>query len=371
MEKVVLGMSGGVDSSTSAQILINQGFNVIGVTLALCNDSLVNKEQRQATQTDIPVFERERGKRETVENNIQDARDTAKDMNLQHVVLDFKQAFQDKVIHEFISHYTSGKTPSPCVTCNKDVKFQELINYAKQIGANLVATGHYVRKIYNKNTKVNELHQGLFLHGDQSYFLAMLSQAQIDMLIFPLGEFKTKKETRELAKKLNIPTANKQSSQDICFTAKGGHAEFISKINPEYSKKGLIINTEGQVIGQHNGIIFYTVGQRRGLNIGHSEALYVIKIDTKTNTIIAGEEKFLYRKTFLLQDINWLHESKDINNYELEVKIRIGQQPVSAKLTKHNDKILVILSEHKKGIAPGQLCAFYEGSRVLGGGWIV
>lgn len=368
--KIVVGMSGGVDSSTTAKMLQKAGYEVIGLTLRLCNDDLVNTTKNEATQVDLNVSSRVRSKHEIPENHIRDAIDTADEMQINHVVLDYGKKFQDIVISEFISDYTQGRTPSPCVTCNRSVKFEELINYAKSINADKVATGHYVRKVFNDKTQTYELHRGEFHHGDQSYFLSMLTQEQIDMIEFPLGEFKTKKETRDLAEKLNVPTANKKASQDICFTAKKGHADFISKAQPSSSKEGLIINTEGKIIGKHKGIIHYTVGQRKGINISHSEPLYVIKIDAKSNTIVVGEEKYLYRKTFLLDKINWLHESKGIDNYKLDVKIRIGQNAVPATLKTHNDKVIVILEEPQKGIAPGQLCAFYENTRTLGGGWI-
>ncbi len=365
METIVVGMSGGVDSSTTAELLKKQGFNVIGLTLRLCNDDIVQKDDESEANIKL------KAKHEASETHIRDAKIVAEKMNIPHSVLDYGKKFHNIVIQDFINGYAEGRTPSPCILCNKYLKFHELINYADSINAKYVATGHYVKSIYNEKTQRRELHRGSFLHGDQSYFLATLSQDQINRLIFPLGDFETKKQTRELARELNVPTADKTASQDICFTAKHGHSEFISKVKPESIIEGNILSVDGKILGKHKGIINYTIGQRKGINISASTPLYTIQIDAKTNSIIVGEEKYLYRKTFLIKDINWLHENKDIDNYKLDVKIRIGQPPVAALLKRHDDKILVILDEPQKGIAPGQLCAFYENTRVLGGGWII
>lgn len=348
---IVVAMSGGVDSSVVAAMLKEQGHNVIGITLQLYDHGLaVQKKGACCAGQDI-----------------YDAKMVADSLNIPHYVFDYENLFKQQVIDDFADSYIRGETPLPCVKCNQSVKFKDLLAAAKQLGADALATGHYVQKII-KNGKA-ELHKGASLEKDQSYFLFATTSEQLDYLMFPLGN-QTKEETRKLAEKYGLKVANKPDSQDICFVPEGNYKEVISKIRPNSSKIGKFIHVDGYEIGEHKGIIHYTIGQRRGLDIAIGTPLYVIKIDSERNNVYVGPESYLFKKKFSLKGVNWIANDVEPHGAELTVKIRSGSQGSEAKLYHYNDIFEVELLEQQKAVTPGQACVFYQGTRLVGGGWI-
>lgn len=350
---IVVAMSGGVDSSAVAAMLHEQGYNVIGITLQLYDHGMaVGKKNACCAGQDI-----------------YDAKMVANKLGIPHYVLDYESKFKESVIDNFVDSYLQGETPLPCVQCNKSVKFRDLIKTAKELGAGQLATGHYVRKVNGDNGA--ELHTGLDPAKDQSYFLFTTTKEQLEYLSFPLGGL-TKDETRRLANKFGLEVANKPDSQDICFVLDGNYKNVINKIRPGSSESGKIIHVNGFELGEHRGIINYTIGQRRGLGIAYSEPLYVVKIDPKDNIVYVGPESALNAQEFIIKDVNWLaSEIKDNEKLEVAVKIRSTRPPRLAEISKFgNDKMKVKFLSEEKAVAPGQACVIYAGERVLGGGWI-
>ncbi|AFB21294.1 tRNA 2-thiouridine(34) synthase MnmA [Rickettsia canadensis] len=350
---IVVAMSGGVDSAAVAAMLHAQGYNVIGITLQLYDHGMaVGKKNACCAGQDI-----------------YDAKMVANKLGIPHYVLDYESKFKESVIDNFVDSYLQGETPLPCVQCNKSVKFKDLIKTAKELGAAQLATGHYVRKINGDNGA--ELHIGIDPAKDQSYFLFTTTKEQLDYLSFPLGWF-TKDETRKLASKFGLEVADKPDSQDICFVPDGNYKNVINKIRPGSSKKGKIIHVNGFELGEHSGIINYTIGQRRGLGIAYNEPLYVIKIDPNNNIVYVGPESALNMQEFIIKDVNWLaDEIKDNEKLEVAVKIRSTRLPSLAEISKlGDDKMKVKFLSEEKAVAPGQACVIYDGERVLGGGWI-
>ncbi|MCW9033108.1 MAG: tRNA 2-thiouridine(34) synthase MnmA [Rhodospirillales bacterium] len=352
--RVVVAMSGGVDSSVTAALLKEEGYDVIGVTLQLYDHGeAVSKPGACCAGQDI-----------------RDARRVAEAIGIPHYVLDFEEIFKQDVIEDFADSYVAGETPIPCVRCNQTVKFRDLLERAKQLEADLLVTGHYVG--WKMGSNGAELYRGADHGRDQSYFLFTTTQEQLDFLRFPLGEM-TKDETRVLAKKHGLPVASKPDSQDICFVPDGSYADVVSKLRPSAFKTGDIVNLEGEVLGQHKGIVHYTVGQRRGLGIGGGPILYVIRIDAKNNQVIVGSKEALERPGLTLHDVNWIGagESLPETGVTLQVKVRSLQPPVDAVVYgEEQGKARVEFKQPHVGIAPGQACVFYDDDRVLGGGWI-
>lgn len=350
---VVVAMSGGVDSSVVAAMLHQAGHKVIGITLQLYDHGLALKKKGACCAG----------------QDIYDARIVADTLGFPHYIFDYESKFKQRVIDDFADSYIRGETPLPCVRCNQSVKFTDLLKAAKELNADALATGHYVRKIVNNN--ISELHKGISEEKDQSYFLFSTTQEQLDYLMFPLGGY-TKAQTRQLAKEFNLEVADKPDSQDICFVPEGNYRDIINKIRPEASKPGRFIHTDGYDLGEHKGIINYTIGQRKGLGLASKEPLYVIKIDPETNTVYVGAKSSLVKSRFLLKDTNWLASDRDIDNLEVRVKIRsTNNAGTLARLSSEdNGQICVTLLEEEKAVTPGQACVFYEGTRVLGGGWI-
>ncbi|MGO1118027.1 tRNA 2-thiouridine(34) synthase MnmA [Rhodovibrionaceae bacterium A322] len=352
--RVVVAMSGGVDSSVTAAMLAQEGYDVVGVTLQLYDHGMaLGKKGACCAGQDI-----------------YDASRVAEQMGFPHYVLDYESNFRESVIDDFADSYLRGETPIPCVRCNQTVKFRDLLATAKDLGAEAMATGHYVRR--EDGPGGAELHAASHEGKDQSYFLFATTQEQLDFLRFPLGG-KPKSETRALAEKLGLPVADKPDSQDICFVPNGNYASVVEKLRPGAIDPGDIVDLDGKVVGRHNGIINYTIGQRRGLGIGGTaEPLYVVKLDPIKHRVIVGPKAALGRDLVRLKEINWLGThplSQEL--LPVTVKLRSVSLPVPARVRRAEDgSIEIILDQPEFGIAPGQAAVFYDGSRVLGGGWI-
>ncbi len=291
-------------------------------------------------------------------------------LNIDHQILYYQKKFRKDVIDSFINSYVAGETPIPCVKCNQTVKFRDLYAYAKELKADALVTGHYVNRI--KNNGNAEMYRAVDLSRDQSYFLFTTTQEQLNFLRFPLGSL-NKRETRKIASELNLNVADKPDSQDICFVPNGDYASVIQKYTPDSFKKGNILNIKGDVIGKHDGIINFTIGQRKGIRIAQERPLFVVDINAKENTVIVGSREALYIKKIYLKDINLLGE---IRNYteNLFIKVRSTGRLIKARINIDKTVAEVNLNEDEAGISPGQACVFYStnsfGDKVLGGGWI-
>ena len=352
---VVVAMSGGVDSSTVAGIMKEEGYKVIGITLKLYNDT--NNPSAKSRQC-------------CAGQDILDAKRVAQKLKIEHKILYYQDKFKEGVIDKFIDSYLNGETPVPCIQCNKTVKFTDLFEEAKKLNADALITGHYVKSI-SDNQETN-MYRAIDDDRDQSYFLFNTTREQLNFLRFPLGKLK-KSETRKIANDLDLNVADKPDSQDICFVPNGDYASVIEKIRPDSLKRGNIKNSNGDVLGVHNGIINYTVGQRKGIGVAHEEALYVIEIKADKNEIIVGPKKNLIQKEIKLKDLNLLVGNEELNN-DIYVKVRSTGKLLNASVEIKNDKAKVNLHEDEYGISPGQACVFYskndKGFKVLGGGWI-
>ncbi len=352
--KVVVAMSGGVDSSVVAALMKKEGYDVTGITLKLYDDTKQSAEGRQCCAG----------------QDIMDAKRVSEKININHEILYYQKKFRSEVIDSFIDSYTSGETPIPCVQCNQTVKFRDLFKYAKDLNADALITGHYVSR-FQKNGHAS-MYRAKDHNRDQSYFLFSTTQEQLDYLRFPLGEI-DKSETRTIAKKLNLNVADKPDSQDICFVPNGDYSSVIKKFRPESFKKGKIIDITGKQIGEHEGIINYTIGQRKGIKISSSKPLYVININADNNTVIVGEKENLEIKEIQLRELNILASKKEFDEI-INIKVRSTGRLLRAKIKFIKDKAKVKILDKETGISPGQACVFYSkdefGDKVLGGGWI-
>ena len=351
---VVVAMSGGVDSSTVAGMMKKDGYKVIGITLKLYDDTKQTAKSKQCCAG----------------QDIMDAKRVADKLDIDHKILYYQSKFKQGVVDNFVESYLAGETPIPCVQCNQTVKFKDLFEESKNLNADALITGHYVKSITH-NHETN-MYRAVDENRDQSYFLFNTTREQLNYLRFPLGAM-MKNETREIAKKLDLNVADKPDSQDICFVPNGDYVSVIQKLRPDAFHKGNIKNLDGKVIGVHDGIVNFTIGQRKGIKISEKDPLYVIEINSSKNEIIVGPKEKLIKRKINLRDINILTYEKDFNK-EVYVKIRS-----TGKLIKSNVKILdskaeVELLEDEYGISPGQACVFYSrdkyGDRLLGGGWI-
>ncbi len=351
---VVVAMSGGVDSSVTAALLHEEGYEVIGVTLQLYHHGAAVRNSKACCAG----------------QDIHDARRVAVSIGIPHYVMDYERRFRRDVIDAFADSYVRGETPIPCVLCNQTVKFRDLLGTARDLGADALATGHYVRRVAGAGGP--ELHRAADAARDQSYFLFATTKGELDYLRFPLGGL-SKDETRALAARFRLPVAAKPDSQDICFVPDGDYARLVRGLRPGASAPGDIVDRAGSVLGRHDGIIGFTVGQRRGLHIGGGDALYVLRIEPDTRRVVVGPRAALARRTVQLSGVNWLGSQThaDGTGIEVEVKLRSAQPPVPATLFRNGgDAARVELHAAELGVAPGQACVFYTGDQVLGGGWI-
>ncbi len=351
---VVVAMSGGVDSSTVAGMMKKEGFKVIGVTLKLYDDTKETAYSKQCCAG----------------QDILDAKRVANQLNIQHKILYYQSKFKQGVIDNFVDSYLKGETPVPCIQCNKTVKFNDLFKEAKKLKADALVTGHYVKSVTNNN--VTEMYRAIDKNRDQSYFLFNTTREQLNFLRFPLGSM-LKSETRNIAKELKLNVANKPDSQDICFVPNGDYVSVINKLKPDSFKKGNIKDINGKVLGVHDGIINFTIGQRRGIKVAAKEPLYVLDINSDLNEIIIGNKNDLLKKNILLRDLNLLCDKHVLSN-EIFVKIRSTGRLIKSKVKLKNGTAELELNEDEYGISPGQACVFYSkdelGEKVLGGGWI-
>jgi len=356
--RVVVAMSGGVDSSVVAAMLKTEGYDVVGVTLQLYDHgAALAKKGACCAGVDI-----------------HDARRVAEDMNFPHYVLDYENIFRDAVIDEFADSYLGGATPVPCIRCNERVKFKDLLGTARDLDADCMATGHYIQR--KLGPLGAELHSAADAARDQSYFLFSTTPEQLDFLRFPLGHLPSKDATRALAAEHGLRVADKPDSQDICFVPNGDYAAVIRKLRPEADAPGQIVHVDGRVLGDHNGVIDYTIGQRRGLGIGGlEEPLYVVKLDTDTRQVIVGPREMLAKALVPVAEINWLGDAPLMSQAEwpMAVKVRSTRPPTDAVLRPTSDTTGVVeLVAAEQGVSPGQACVFYDRdtTRIYGGGWI-
>lgn len=353
--RIVVAMSGGVDSSVTAAMLHAEGYDVVGLTMQLYDHGAATAKSKTCCAG----------------QDIYDARRVADRIGIPHYVVDYETNFKAEVMDRFADSYIRGETPVPCVLCNQTVKFRDLLKAAKDLGADALATGHYVQRVVGPHGA--ELHRAVDADRDQSYFLFATTQAQLDFLRFPLGGL-TKPEARALGEKFGLHVSQKPDSQDICFVPNGRYADVIQKLRPDAAIPGEIVHVDGRVLGRHAGVINYTVGQRRGLGVGgEAEPLYVVHVDPERAQVTVGPKEALLRTAFEIHSVNWLGEGAGLpsEGTPLYVKLRNTQPPMAATVFGDTDgKARVVLAEAEAAVTPGQACVFYAGERVFGGGWI-
>jgi tRNA-specific 2-thiouridylase len=351
--RVLCGMSGGVDSSATAALLLEQGFDVVGVTLKLWPQDCVSRAEDKCCGPQA----------------VMDARSVCHKLGIPYYLIDEAAEFQNKVIQYFADEYKAGRTPNPCVMCNQNLKFGTLINRAKQLGAEKIATGHFAR-VETTSEGRTLLKRGRDSRKDQSYFLFSLRQDQLAFSMFPLGE-KTKADTREVARECQLKTADKEESMEICFVPDNNYGGFLQKANLVQKHKGEIVDTRGNKLGEHDGIEFYTIGQRKGLGVSSPKPLYVIELDAANNRVIVGDDSMLERDEFVVERCNWISFENPPESIEASAKIRYNHPGTAATILPNgNGTAKVKLHVPQRAITPGQACVFYQDDLVLGGGWI-
>ncbi len=357
--RIVVAMSGGVDSSVVAGLLKQAGHDVVGITLQLYDHGAATNRKGACCAG----------------QDIHDARQAAQIIGIPHYVLDYERRFSDAVINSFADSYIAGETPVPCITCNQQIKFLDLLETAKDLNADALATGHYIEMRDGPNGP--QLFRAADATRDQSYFLFATTREQMDTLMFPLGAL-TKPEVRKLAEQMGLPLANKPDSQDICFVPKGRYSDIIERLKPGAKQPGEIRHADGRTLGRHDGIINYTIGQRKGLGLNSTEALFVLSLNAETNEVIVGPRDLLLTRDLVLRDVNWLGDEPLMPNgeaVEIHARVRSSQPPRPAILrTTPDGEVRVTLLEPENGVAAGQACVFYadetDRARILGGGFV-
>jgi tRNA-specific 2-thiouridylase len=352
--RIVVGMSGGVDSSATAALLLEQGYDVVGVTLKLWPQDCVSRAEDKCCGPQA----------------VTDARAVCHKLGIPYYLIDEAAEFQKHVIGYFAHEYKAGRTPNPCVMCNQNLKFGRLIGRADQLGATYIATGHFARVEKSPDGARTLLRRGRDLRKDQSYFLFSLRQDQLARALFPLGE-KTKADTREVARHCELKTADKEESMEICFVPDNDYGRFLQQAGLVEKHRGEIVDVQGTVLGHHDGIEFYTIGQRKGLGISSSRPLYVIELDAAANRVVVGDDSALERDEFIAQNCNWIPFEQPTDCIEASVKIRYNHPGTIATLTPlEKGRVKVKLHTPQRAITPGQAAVFYQDDLVLGGGWI-
>jgi tRNA-specific 2-thiouridylase len=352
-QRVVCGMSGGVDSSATAALLLEQGYEVIGITLKLWPQDCVNRAEDKCCGPQA----------------VTDARSVCHKLGIPYYLIDEAAQFQTKVIQYFADEYKAGRTPNPCVMCNQNLKFGRLIDRADQLGAQFIATGHFARLERRADGRVL-LKRGRDLKKDQSYFLFSLRQDQLARAMFPLGE-KTKSDAREVARHCNLKTADKEESMEICFVPDNNYGGFLQQANLVQKHRGEIVDLHGQVLGHHDGIEFYTIGQRKGLGLSTPQPLYVIELDAENNRVVVGDDTALDRDEFTVDRCNWIPFDAPPEQMEVTAKIRYNHPGTPATVTPLGQgRAKVKLHTPQRAITPGQAAVFYQDDLVVGGGWI-
>lgn len=352
--RIVVAMSGGVDSSVCAALTKKAGYDVIGLTMQLYDQGGSTIRAGGCCSG----------------GDVRDARGLAGQLGIPHYVLDYQNNFQSKVVDDFVDTYLAGATPIPCIRCNETMKFVDLLEMSRNLGAQAMVTGHYVRRVLGGTGP--ELHAAEDIQRDQSYFLFSTTRTQLEYLRFPLGNVEGKHVTRDIARALNLRVAEKPDSQDICFVPAGRYVDVVNRLRPDADVPGEIVDVNGNVLGRHPGIVNFTVGQRKGLGLGGSVPAYVLRIEPDSRRVVVGPRELLSESRIFVKDVNWLAlDRKKQLDENISIRIRSSQNPVSAQIVRKGEKnIEVLLEEPEFGVSPGQACVMYKDTRVLGGGWI-